>query len=211
MIISPSIASADLLHAADEVRFICEHFPDLHADIEDGVHLDNISFGFKFARMICEAATRPVSLHLMVNDPIHWIPDVQRCGATVTFVHLDHLRDPAAVLGAYLRAGICVGLGLSSRDLRCNVWKTLLAQVDAVLVLTSDIEDPEQRFVPALADFAGELARHSGKQVWVDGAIDFPMLAGLEDAGVYAAVMGRAVFRDKVNACREAETWYPHI
>lgn len=35
MIISPSIASADLLHAAEEVRFICGHFPDLHVDIED--------------------------------------------------------------------------------------------------------------------------------------------------------------------------------
>ena len=196
MIISPSIASADLLHAAEEVRFICGHFPDLHVDIEDGVHLDNISFGFRLARMICEAATRPVSLHLMVNDPIHWIPDVQRC---------------AAALDAYRRAGIPVGLGLSSRDLHRGDWKALAAQTDAVLMLTCDIDDPAQRFVPELADFACELARHSGKRVWVDGAIDFPMLAGLEDAGVYAAVMGRAVFRDKVNACREAETWNPHI
>ena len=211
MIISPSIASADLLHAAEEVRFICGHFPDLHVDIEDGVHLDNISFGFRLARMICEAATRPVSLHLMVNDPIHWIPDVQRCGAAVTFVHLDHLRDPAAALDAYRRAGIPVGLGLSSRDLHRGDWKALAAQTDAVLMLPCDIDDPAQRFVPELADFACELARHSGKRVWVDGAIDFPMLAGLEDAGVYAAVMGRAVFRDKVNACREAETWNPHI
>ena len=131
MIISPSIASADLLHAAEEVRFICGHFPDLHVDIEDGVHLDNISFGFRLARMICEAATRPVSLHLMVNDPIHWIPDVQRCGAAVTFVHLDHLRDPAAALDAYRRAGIPVGLGLSSRDLHRGDWKALAAQTDA--------------------------------------------------------------------------------
>ena len=149
MIISPSIASADLLHAAEEVRFICGHFPDLHVDIEDGVHLDNISFGFRLARMICEAATRPVSLHLMVNDPIHWIPDVQRCGAAVTFVHLDHLRDPAAALDAYRRAGIPVGLGLSSRDLHRGDWKALAAQTDAVLMLTCDIDDPAQRFVPS--------------------------------------------------------------
>ena len=211
MIISPSIASGDLLHAADEVGFICEHFPNVHVDIEDGVHLNNISFGFKFAHRVCGAASKPVSMHLMVNDPVFWIPDVQRCGAAVTFVHFDHLHDPIAALDAYQRAGIPVGLGLSSRDFQHNTWNQLLAQVESVLVLTCDIDDPSQCFVPYLADFSKDLARHSGKQVWVDGAIDFPMLAGLEDAGVYAAVMGRAVFRDKVNARREAETWNPHI
>lgn len=210
MILSPSIASGDLLHASEEIDFLCRNFPDLHVDIEDGVHLHNISFGFKFARRICETATRPISLHLMVNDPLSWVSEVKSCGAAITFVHLDHLKEPLAVLEAYRAAGIPVGLGLSSRDLRDDVWRTLIEKVDAVLMLTCDIDDPKQCYVPELARFARELARQSDKQVWVDGAIDFPMLPELAGDGVHAAVMGRAIFRDRVNACREAETWNFH-
>lgn len=211
MVISPSIASGNLMRIEDDVRYICNAFPALHIDIEDGVYLENISFGFKLAKMICAAADKPVSLHLMVQEPMRWITEVRQCGAANTFIHLEHLAEPVAVLQAYQQAGIRTGLGLSSRDQRENTWQPLLEWVDAVLVLTSDIDDPEQHYSPKLAEFAKMLAKCSGKQVWVDGAIDFPMLQELEDAGIYAAVMGRAIFRDRVNACQKAVVWNPHI
>jgi len=207
MRISPSLASGDLMDAADEIRYICRNFPELHLDIEDGVYLPNISFGFRFARRACALAERPVSLHLMVTSPLRWLEDVKRCGAAYTFLHLDHIPDAAAVLEAYRAAGIHTGLGLSGRDLKKGGWEKLLSQVDAALVLTTDMDDPAQLYNPALAEFARELARRPGLRVWVDGAVDFPVLEDLERAGIFAAVMGRAIFRDKKSACQKAGKW----
>lgn len=207
MIISPSLASGNLMHAAVDIRYICRNFPELHLDIEDGVHLPNISFGFRFAREACALARRPVSLHLMVSDPLRWLEDVRRCAAAYTFLHLDHIPEAEAVLDAYQAAGIPTGLGLSSRDLRKGGWEKPLSRVDAALVLTADIDDPAQAYEPELAQFAKELARRPGLRVWVDGGVDFPVLEDLERAGVYAAVMGRAIFRDKKSACQRAGKW----
>ena len=207
MIISPSLASGGLMHAADEIHYICRNFAELHLDIEDGVHLPNISFGFRFAQEACALAKRPVSLHLMVSDPLRWLEDVRRCGAAYAFLHLDHIPEAEAVLEAYQAAGIPTGLGLSGRDLKKGGWEGPLSRVDAVLVLTSDIDAPAQPYVPELAEFAKELARRPGRRVWVDGAVDFPVLEDLERAGIYAAVMGRAIFRDKENACQKAGKW----
>ena len=207
MLISPSLASGDLMRAAEEIRFICRNFSELHLDIEDGVHLPNISFGFRLAREACALAEKPVSLHLMVSDPLRWLEEVKDCGAAHTFLHLDHIPDAGAVLKAYRAADIPVGLGLSSRDLRRGGWEEQLRQADAVLVLTCDIDDPAQAYVPELAGFAMDLARSSGRKVWVDGAVDFPVLEELAHAGIHAAVMGRAIFRDKKAACRMAGKW----
>ncbi len=207
MIISPSLVSGDLMHAADEIRFICRNFDELHLDIEDGVHLPNISVGFRFAREACALAEKPVSLHLMVSNPLCWLEDVRQCGAAYTFLHLDHVRSPGAVLSAYRAAGVPVGLGLSGRDLRGGEWEALLPQVETALVLTSDIDDTAQPYRPEMAAFAMELAQRPNLRVWVDGAVDFPALEELSQAGIHAAVMGRAIFRDKKAACRMAGKW----
>ena len=191
--ISPSVASSDLLHVSDTIRYVDENYSDIHLDIEDGVYLPNISFGFRLAKAVCAATRSERSLHLMVHDPLFWIEDVRACSPERCFVHLDHRSDAEAVLQAYRRAGIPVGLGLSNRDLGRDLSE-LLPLVDTALVLTAVIEDPLQRYSSELEDFAASLVPHL-REVWVDGGVKFTDLERLEQRGLHAAVMGRAVFQ----------------
>ncbi len=193
--ISPSIASSDLLHVADNIRFIDENFQDIHIDIEDGVYLPNISFGFKLAKAICRESSSTKSLHIMVHDPLFWISDIKECKPDRVFIHVDHVKDPASTLQTYKDAGIPVGLGLSNRDLNRDILP-LLAFVDKVLVLTAVIEDAQQQYKQELERFAGRLV-NSRREVWVDGGIKHQNLSRLSEMGIYTAVMGRAVFCDK--------------
>lgn len=50
MLISPSIASSDLLHLEEETVFAAHHFGQIHIDIEDGTIVPNITMGMRYAR-----------------------------------------------------------------------------------------------------------------------------------------------------------------
>ena len=66
MKISPSIASSDLLNISEEISFIDEYFDAIHLDIEDGVAVNNISFGFKLAKSICDISkSKEKTMHLI--------------------------------------------------------------------------------------------------------------------------------------------------
>lgn len=194
--ISPSIASADLLHLREEIEFVDSHFEKIHIDIEDGVYLPNISFGFKLARAVCQASVSHKSLHIMTQDPLRWLPDIANCRAEIVFIHIDHLKDPVLTLEKFLASGITVGLGVSNRDIGRDLTP-LLKRVSSALVLTAEIEDPLQKYSPALAQFAGKLAETFHKEVWVDGGVTDTALPELAAMGIHTAVMGRAVFQNK--------------
>ncbi|MDR2211233.1 MAG: hypothetical protein LBO65_07220 [Spirochaetaceae bacterium] len=201
MFISPSAASGDVLNLEAEVRFAEEHFAHVHIDVEDGVYLHNISFGFKTAQRICESTGAYKSLHLMLHDPAAWIREVSQCKADIVFVHVDHLPDPAEVLFRYKEAGINVGLGLSGRDLenkRGLDYRPVLAAVSEVIILTARIDDPAQGYDGHLQEYAkGFCASHA---VWVDGGISADQFPDLKALGVTGVVMGRDIFNNK-KAC----------
>ena len=54
MLISPSIASSDLLHLEEETVFAARHFGQIHIDIEDGTIVPNITMGMKVCQEVCE-------------------------------------------------------------------------------------------------------------------------------------------------------------
>ena len=93
MIISPSIASSDVLYVADEVDFADKYFDDIHIDIEDGVAVSGISFGSQMAKKICERASKPKSIHLEVINPMNYIDDVKQCNADICFIQVGRNND----------------------------------------------------------------------------------------------------------------------
>jgi ribulose-phosphate 3-epimerase/protein sgcE len=201
MFISPSLASADVLNLEQEARFAEKHFSHIHMDVEDGVYLHNITFGFKTVERICALTNAFVSLHLMMHNPAGWIREVSQCKADIVFVHVGHLPDPAGVLGAYRETGINAGLGLCDRDLenKHNLdYKPLFNAVSEILLLTARIDDPVQKYDPELHEYAKKLC--TSHRVWVDGGVRGEQLPSLREIGVKGVVMGRSVFQDKERA-----------
>ncbi len=198
MLISPSIASSDVLHVADEVDFCDKYFGHVHLDVEDGVAVNNLSFGMKMCKLICKRSTSYKSLHLEVLNPMDYLEDLAACKADIVFIQTDHLKNPAEVVNAFQNRGVNTGLSLSNRDLEKDI-SALLKMTDSVLVLTAKLEDPMQKYDLGLEAFALELAK-KGKSVWIDGGVDAEIYNRLKDSPIFAAVMGRGVFADKKTA-----------
>ena len=96
MKISPSIASSlDLLNLEKEIEFIDKYFDSIHLDIEDGVAVNSISFGFKFAKAICEkSVSKEKTIHLEVMNPSRYIETIKNIKADIIFIQVDAQENP---------------------------------------------------------------------------------------------------------------------
>lgn len=198
MIVSPSIASSDILHIAEEVRFAKETCGQVHLDVEDGVVVDDISFGMKMCRKVREIAKNAyISVHLEVFRPLDYLEKLMQIKPDVIFIQTDHLSDRAGVLKEFKTKGLSCGVSLSDRDL-VHDNEEVIALSDQVMVLTAYLSDPEQRFRMQMADLAQKIALQ-GKKVWIDGGISYDLYESLAQSheAIYAAVMGRGVYGDK--------------
>lgn len=204
ILVSPSIASADVLRVADEVRFIDRYFDNIHIDIEDGVAVGGISFGMKMAKGICRISTsKEKTMHLEVLNPLDYLEDVVACNCDVTFIQVSHLSEPLEVIRKFREAGVKVGVNLCDEDLLRPELDELIAVTDSILVNTTAHWDPEQNYMPEMEDFALKLAKDSNKRIWIDGCVTYDTFMRLKDSKIYCAVIGRGIFNNEELAVQQ--------
>ncbi len=200
MLISPSVASSDLLHLEEETTFAACHFGQIHIDIEDGTIVPNITMGMKVCQEICEKwkdAYR--SIHLSVLEPLKYLERVKKCKADIVFLALNHLEHPWEVLEAYRAENIPTGISVSNLDLVKDkkILDELLRLSEQVVVVTNKVGDPERRFQYYMEKVAEDIADTYNLSVWLDGNVDYKIWKELESSKLYGAVMGGAIYRDK--------------
>jgi pentose-5-phosphate-3-epimerase len=204
MLVSPSIASADVLHVADEVKYIDTYFDNIHIDIEDGVVVGGISFGMKMAKGICAvSSSKEKTMHLEVLNPLDYLDDVLACNCDVTFIQVSHLPDALDVIEKFRNAGVRVGVNLCDEDLMREDLEGLIGITDYILVNTTAHWDPEQNYMPEMEEFALKLAEDENKKIWIDGCVNYETYQRLKDSKIYCAVIGRGIFSDKELAIRQ--------
>ena len=86
MKIFPSLASADQLKLREEIEKLKNH-TYLHYDIEDGNFVPNITFGLGTVRLAAEVTEASMDAHLMVQNPLDYLNDLQACGFKAVAVH----------------------------------------------------------------------------------------------------------------------------
>lgn len=210
MIVAPSIASGDPLRLADEIALCDECFDAVHLDVADGVAVRGISFGLGACIAACELSrSASKSIHLEVADPLAYVDDIRRCSADVLFVQTDNRRDPLGTLRAMRDAGLgmAVGANVSNLDAGRSYFDELIALGGPVLVGTTAHDDVAQACRRDMLDLAASIADGGRREVWVDGGIGADRLAWLAERGIYAAVLGRAVFEDRARARALARRW----
>ena len=197
--IAPSILSANFADLGQDIAAVERGGADLiHVDVMDGHFVPNITIGPVVVRAIRKVATRPLDVHLMIEEPDRYIDEFIAAGATMLSVHqevLPHLhRTIAYIKSRGARAGVVL-----NPSTPVSVLEEIANDVDFVLVMSVNPGFGGQAFIP---DSVDKLRRvrdlltrtRSTAAIEIDGGIDATNAAEVVAAGASILVAGNAIF-----------------
>lgn len=199
MIVAPSILSADFAHLLQDIQKVVASGADwIHCDIMDGVFVPNISYGPMIVEQVNQMTDLPLDVHLMIVDPIRYVPQFAKAGADIITVHVDACEDVAATIAEIKNNGCSVGLALNP-DKPLDLLLEYLDQVDLVLIMSVYAGFGGQVFIPESMEKVRELARLRQEQnysfeIEVDGGINDQTAKMCTEAGATALVAGSYIF-----------------
>lgn len=198
-IISPSVLSCDFANIQRDVEMINNSEADwFHVDVMDGVFVPNISFGFPVIKAIKKHATKPLDVHLMIENPDQYVEEFAKSGADYLTVHFEactHLHRTIQLIKSHgMKAGVALNPH-TSVDLLENVIEDL----DLVLLMSVNPGYGGQKFIKNTelkVEQLKHLIQHRGSKalIEVDGGVNLETGAELLRCGADALVAGSFVF-----------------
>ncbi|GAY78267.1 ribulose-phosphate 3-epimerase [Sporolactobacillus inulinus] len=198
MKILPSILSAHFAYLADEVHDVARDVDMIHVDVMDGRFVPNITMGANVVEALKRESKVAQDVHLMVEEPIHLLPDFLSAGADMISVHVEACKHVHRAIQIIKEGGAKAGVALNPAT-PAAVLDSLLREVDYVLIMTVDPGFGGQRFIPSMLHKIRAVARmiHEKQvpvKIEVDGGINSETLPLCLEAGAELFVAGSAIF-----------------
>lgn len=198
--ISASILSADMLHLGDVIQELEAAGTDmLHFDVMDGMFVPNISFGIPVLKAISEKTSLFLDVHLMIADPIRYVPAFAQAGADLLTFHVESTEDPGAVIDAIHAQGCKAGISLKPAT-SAEAILPFLDKLDCVLVMTVEPGFGGQGYLYEMTDkiiAVKQAISAQGREILLeaDGGINRETAPLARKAGAKLLVAGSFLFR----------------
>jgi ribulose-phosphate 3-epimerase len=199
VLLAPSILSADFAALGRDIAAVERGGADLiHVDVMDGHFVPNITIGPPVVRAIKRIATRPLDVHLMIEEPDRYIDDFATAGASMISVHVEVLPHLHRTIGYIKKLGIKAGAVINPSTPIATL-EDVARDLDFVLVMSVNPGFGGQSFIPHSLEKVRRLramltAAGSAAQIEIDGGIDASNIAQVVEAGATILVAGNAIF-----------------
>jgi ribulose-phosphate 3-epimerase len=197
--IAPSILSADFAALGRDIAAVERGGADLiHVDVMDGHFVPNISVGPPVVRAIKRIATRPLGVHLMIEEPDRYIDQFADAGANMLSVHVEVVPHLHRTIDAIKARGVKAGAVLNPST-PVSALEEIARDLDFVLVMSVNPGFGGQSFIPSSLDKVRRVrdllaAAGSAAAIEIDGGIDTSNAAAVVAAGATILVAGSAIF-----------------
>ncbi|MCC5802725.1 ribulose-phosphate 3-epimerase [Rossellomorea vietnamensis] len=199
MKIAPSILSANFAELGNEIKDVEKGGADyIHVDVMDGHFVPNITLGPMIVKAIRPLTTLPLDVHLMIENPSHYIEAFADAGADYITVHVEadpHLhRTIQMIKGKGVKAGVVLNPGTPAETIR-----PVLQDVDMVLLMTVNPGFGGQSFIPSVVPKIKQIREWANEvnpslEIEVDGGINPETAAVCAEAGADVFVAGSAIY-----------------
>ena len=197
--IAPSILSADFAALGRDIAAVERGGADLiHVDVMDGHFVPNITIGPPVVRAIKRIATRPLDVHLMIDEPDRYIRDFAEAGAAMISVHVEVLPHLHRTIGYIKSFGVKAGAVINPST-PVSSLEDVARDLDFVLVMSVNPGFGGQSFIPHSLDKVRRLkallsATGSSAHIEIDGGVDSSNIHDIVAAGATILVAGNAIF-----------------
>ena len=199
MYVAPSILSADFGNLAAEIRAICEAGCDLvHVDVMDGHFVPNLTIGPVVVSAVAKAATKPLDIHLMVENNSFFADLFLPLKPKFLTFHMEEEKHPMRLIDHIRKNGVGPGIVLNPHT-PVSAIEHIIDEVDMVLLMSVNPGFGGQKFMPVVLEKTRALRelieRKNAKcLIEVDGGVNGLNAPDLEEAGADVLVAGNYIF-----------------
>ena len=199
MYVAPSILSADFGNLAAEIRAICEAGCDLvHVDVMDGHFVPNLTIGPVVVSAVAKAATKPLDIHLMVENNSFFADLFLPLKPKFLTFHIEEEKHPMRLIDHIRKNGVSPGIVLNPHT-PVSAIEHIIDEVDMVLLMSVNPGFGGQKFMPVVLEktrVLRELIERKNAKclIEVDGGVNGLNAPDLEEAGADILVAGNYIF-----------------
>ena len=200
MLVAPSILSADFGYLARDVEAICEGGCDfVHVDVMDGHFVPNLTIGPVVVESVAKAATKPLDIHLMVENNTFFVELFAPFKPEYITFHIEEEKHPHRLIQKIKSYGIKAGVVLNPHT-PPEAVEFLLEDLDMVLLMSVNPGFGGQSFIQSVIPKAQRLSvlrdtLNPKCLIEVDGGVSDNNVEVLKNAGVDVVVAGSYVFK----------------
>ena len=199
MLVAPSILSADFGKLNEEITAICDGGCDLiHVDVMDGHFVPNMTIGPVVVNSVAKIATKPLDVHLMVEDNNFFIDLFAPLKPEYISFHIESEKHPHRVIQKLRALDIKPAIVLNPHSNPSEI-EYLIEDLDMVLLMSVNPGFGGQKFIPSVIEKAKQLKamiekRNPNCLIQIDGGVNDKNIQVLKDAGVDVVVAGSYVY-----------------
>ena len=212
MKVAPSILSADFGNLARDVEEICQSGCDLvHVDVMDGHFVPNLTIGPVVVSSVAKAATKPLDIHLMVENNTFFVDLFAPLQPEYISFHIEEEKHPHRLIQKIRSYGIKPAIVLNPNTIPEEL-EYILGDLDMVLLMSVNPGFGGQSFIDTVIPKAMKLDEMRKRLnpkclIEVDGGVSDKNIQALKDAGVDVVVAGSYVFKhtDRAEAIKSLQ------